>query len=182
MTFDPPKRVQILTWDQKTHYQSRVLVESNPLFFPLSSTTLSFQTRGGVASPPVRPRYEIGRVRARVKVYLWYKTGNHPKISFAPNEQFFFKVAAGTNFVYTPPPGTSQASWAVFLLVCIIFRRVLSHMVQQSPSNFRKWCSNSHPPICFGEKSWDHPWNSPLLKSSLQGKFNSWIFTLALPL
>ena len=34
------------------HYQSRVLVKSNPLVFPLSSTTLSFETPVGVAPPP----------------------------------------------------------------------------------------------------------------------------------
>ena len=35
------------------HHQSRVLVESNPLFlFLLSSTTLGFQTPGGVIHPP----------------------------------------------------------------------------------------------------------------------------------
>ena len=58
-----------MTKDRKLHYQSRVLVESNPLFFSLSSTTLSFETRGGRTTPPLaRPRYEKQRARARVKV------------------------------------------------------------------------------------------------------------------
>ena len=54
----------------KTHYQSRVLVESNLLVFPLSSTTLSIETRGGRITPPlsrVTPlRHEKGRARARI--------------------------------------------------------------------------------------------------------------------
>ena len=49
---------------------SQVLVESNPLVFPLSSTTLSFETQGGGCIPTLaRPRYENRRARARAKLY-----------------------------------------------------------------------------------------------------------------
>ena len=52
---------QILNWGWKTHHQSRALVESNPLFFfLLSSTRHSFETHGGVISlPPPLPRRVI---------------------------------------------------------------------------------------------------------------------------
>ena len=40
LTFELSKLGQTLTED-KTHYQSRVPAESNPLIFPLSSTTIS---------------------------------------------------------------------------------------------------------------------------------------------
>ena len=51
------------------HYQSRVLVQSNPLVFPLNFTTLSFAKRGRVVSPPSpdRPGYEKYPHRKRVK-------------------------------------------------------------------------------------------------------------------
>ena len=48
----PPKTVSKFDLESKTHYQSRELVESNPLIFPLSSTTLSFETPGGRTNPP----------------------------------------------------------------------------------------------------------------------------------
>ena len=45
--------------------------EQFPVFFSLSSTTLSFETRRGFINPLARLCYEIGRARARVKVRLF---------------------------------------------------------------------------------------------------------------
>ena len=70
LTFDPPKLGQISRI--KNHatnreYSSRAI----RWFFLLSSTTLSFEMRGGRINPPplppACPRYEIGRAWARVK-------------------------------------------------------------------------------------------------------------------
>ena len=53
LIFDPPKLGQILTKDKKR--------TTNRDVFPLRSTTISFETRGGsYQPPPPRPRYEIG--------------------------------------------------------------------------------------------------------------------------
>ena len=71
-------------------------------FFPLSSTTLSFETRGGVAStpPPARPRYENRRARARVNSLgshlshklIWINTAWDLHESWADSESIPWKA------------------------------------------------------------------------------------------
>ena len=60
---------QILAWDKKKHHQSRVLAESNSLFFSDKLYDTQFQNARGIISPPPpldRPRYEKFHNPARV--------------------------------------------------------------------------------------------------------------------
>ena len=74
LTFDISELGQILTQDEKTHQQSQVLVERNPLVFQLSSTTLSLETRGGSYQPHVR----VTQVKSFDLCRKWSK--NHTNI------------------------------------------------------------------------------------------------------
>ena len=51
LSFDAAKLGQILTQDQKAHYQSQVLIESNLLVFPASLYNLKLRNMGGLSPP-----------------------------------------------------------------------------------------------------------------------------------
>ena len=96
-----------------------------------------------------------------------------PKNKFR-TKKTFFKAAAGAIFGYIP--GTSYASWALFLLR-VLNMRFLAHMVQQSPSDFGKWCQTAVRPSFSEKGSLDHPCISPRPKFSLlQRKFKCLFF------
>ena len=79
MIFDLSYLGQILTYDQKTYHQSRVLVESSPRFFSLRSKTLSFETRGGLRPPPLAKvaKYGNGRGLNSFVHEVWTETFQH---------------------------------------------------------------------------------------------------------
>ena len=103
-----------------------------------------------------------------------------PKNKFR-TKKTFFKAAAGAIFgtschFGTYIPGTSYASWALFLLR-VLNMRFLAHMVQQSPSDFGKWCQTAVRPSFSEKESLDRPCISPRPKFSLlQRKFKCLFF------